>query len=81
MGNPGHQSKQDANPVSDTTVLTMAKTARAGESTATTKARLEAVKRARIARRQQESAAVKPDGKVEILNEELDFKKLLNGEY
>ena len=81
MGNPGHQSKQDTNPVSDTTVMTMAKTARAGESTATTKARLEAGKRARIARRQQESAAVKPDGKVEILNEELDFKKLLNGEY
>jgi hypothetical protein len=81
MGNPGKQSKQDGNPVSDTTVMTMAKTARAGESTATTKARLEAVKRARIARRQQESAAVKPDGKVEILNEELDFKKLLNGEY
>jgi hypothetical protein len=81
MGNPGKQSKQDANPVSDTTVMTMAKTARAGESTTTTKARLEAVKRARVARRQQESAIVKPDGKVSVLDEELDFKKLMNGDY
>ena len=81
MGNPTKQGKQDNDPTSDTTVLTMAKTARAGESTANTKARLEAVKKARIARRQQESAVVKPDGKVDLLNEELDWKKLMNGEY
>jgi hypothetical protein len=56
-------------------VLTKTDTQKANEST---KARLDAVKKARMARRQE---VVTPKAKTELLNEELDFKKLMKGEY
>ncbi len=76
MGQPAKGKTQDSDPDTNSTVLTQTDTQKESVN-----ARLNAVKKARMARRRQESSVVKNEEKVSLLNEELDFKKLMKGDY
>jgi len=88
LGNPSKmQGTGDGSPTSgydDTTIMTVPKTAEehsnahVGEST---KARLDLIKKARLARRQAESNVVKDNKKMNVLEETMDFKKIIRGDY